>query len=52
MVIVRSINLVLVEMMWSMLKNQKNNLSQENQKAKKRLSFKIWLNQKKNCQKV
>ena len=30
----------------------KNCLSQENRKAKKRLSLEIWLSQKKSCQKV
>ena len=48
----RSIDLVLVEIVWSMLKSQKNCLSQENRKAKKRLSLEIWLSQEKSCQKV
>ena len=48
----RLIDLVLVEIVWSMLKNQENYLSKENQKAKKYLSLKIWLSQKKSCQKV
>ena len=50
--IMRSIDLVLVEIMLSMLKSQENCLRQENQKMKKRLSLEIWLNQRKNCQKV
>ena len=37
-------DLILVEMIWSILKNQQNCLSHKNQKAKKRLSLKIWLN--------
>ena len=41
MATVRLIDLVLVEMVWSMLKSQENCLSQENQKAKKRLSLEI-----------
>ena len=54
----RLIDLVLIEMVWSTLKSQKNCLSQktclsqENQKAKKYLSLEIWLNQEKNHQKV
>ena len=44
MTIVRLIDLMLVEIVWSMLKSQENCLSQENQKVKKYLSFKIWLN--------
>ena len=52
MAIVRLIDLVLIEIMWSMLKNQENYLSQENQKAKKCLSLKILLSQEKSCQKV
>ena len=47
-VTIRSMDLVLVEMMQSTLKSQENCLSQENRKAKKRLSLKIWLNQDKN----
>ena len=46
---VKSMDLMLV---WSMLKNQKNCLSQKNQKAKKRLSLEIWLSQEKSHQKV
>ena len=58
MAIIRSIDLILVEIMWSTLKSQENCLSQKtclcqkNRKAKKRLSLKIWLSQKKSCQKV
>ena len=43
MAMVRLIDLVLVEIVWNMLRSQENCLSQENQKAKKRLSLKIWL---------
>ena len=56
--IVSLIDFVLMEIMWNMLKSQENYLSQknhpsqENRKAKKCLSLKIWLNQKKSCQKV
>ena len=49
---VRSMNLVLVEMIWSTLRSQENHLSQENQKAKKHLNLEIWLSQEKKCQKV
>ena len=55
---VRSIDLMLVEIVWSMLRSQEkrlsfeNCLSQENRKVKKRLSLKIWLSQEKICQKV
>ena len=50
--IVRSMNLMLVKIVWSMLKSQKNYLSQENQKAKKHLSLEIRLSQEKSRQKV
>ena len=43
---------MLVEIVWSMLRSQKNCLSPENQKAKKRLSLEIWLSREKSCQKV
>ena len=49
MAMVRLIDLMLVEMVWSILKSQENCLNQENQKAKKCLSFKIWPSQKKSC---
>ena len=52
MATVKLIDLVLVEIVWSTLRNQKNCLNQENQKAKKRLSLKIWLSQAKSYQKV
>ena len=42
--IVRSMNLVLVEMVWSILRSQENCLNQENQKVKKYLSLEIQLN--------
>ena len=44
MAMVSLMDLVLIEMVWSILKSQENCLSQENQKAKKRLSLEIWLN--------
>ena len=48
----RLIDLVLVEIVWSTLRSQENCLSQKNRKAKKRLSLEIWLSQEKSCQKV
>ena len=51
-VIMRLIDLVLMKIVWSTLKSQKNCLSQENQKVKKYLILEIWPNQEKGYQKV
>ena len=47
----KTIDLVLVKMLWNTLKSQKNCLSPENQKTKKHLSLKIWLSQEKHHKK-
>ena len=49
---VKLMDVMLVEIVWNVLRSQKNCLSQENQKMKKRQSLKIWLSQEKMCQKV
>ena len=47
-VMVRLIDLILVEIVWNILKGCSNCLNQGNQKLKNCLNLEIWLNKEKN----